>query len=106
MAEIFASESSSATELQVINSRSVIGKVVDELNLFLNIEKDNFSFIKKLPEKNFLQDIDIQFFEIPSNLIDESFSLVIEDDQRYSLWHDGDKLLNSSVEKLENLMMD
>ena len=38
MAEIFASESSSATELHVIKSRLVLGRVVDELGLAISVD--------------------------------------------------------------------
>ena len=97
MTEIFSSESSSATELQVINSRFVIGSVVDELDLTIHIEQDRALPLGKVTNTSPYQSIGIPFFEIPKNNFGDEYYIIIEDDLKFSLWFDGQKVLNSSV---------
>ena len=118
MAEIFASESSSATEIHVIKSRLVLGRVVDELGLTAIIEPDYLPLIGKIFARDIPngslngkplglsgfagggEKLDISILNIPYGLYEEQLNFHTEPDDSFSLWHDGEKLLSGEVGEL------
>ncbi|MGB1158152.1 MAG: polysaccharide biosynthesis tyrosine autokinase [Porticoccaceae bacterium] len=99
MAEIFATESSSATELHVIKSRLVVGQVVDELGLAIQVEPQSKLF---LPTPSNINDLSIEVsqLDIPDYLIGEALTLRIETENSYSLWFDNQKLIQGVMGEL------
>ena len=107
MAEIFATESSSATELHVIKSRLVLGRVVDELDLTASATPNYLPIIGEVmargtsaydleePASVFTsyasggEKLTIAEFSLPNYLINQPLTLVAEGGQNYSLWLDG-----------------
>lgn len=115
MAEIFASESSSATELHVIKSRMVVGKVVDELDLTTSAKPIYLPVIGAAMARRHVdtmpadsafglgsyawggEDIQVSYLQVPKGYLGESLELVGLGDQRFSLSHNGQELLRGSV---------
>ena len=115
MAEIFASESSSATELHVIKSRLVLGRVVDELGLTVSVESNYLPIIGEMMARGTLpyqlsqpplglssyaaggEKITVAELSLPGYLVNQPLTLVAEGGQNYSLWHDEQLLIQSKV---------
>ncbi|MDA7826429.1 polysaccharide biosynthesis tyrosine autokinase [Porticoccaceae bacterium] len=115
MAEIFASESSSATELHVIKSRLVLGRVVDELDLTVSATPNYLPIIGEVmargtsaydldePASVFTsyasggEKLTIAELSLPNYLINQPLTLVAEGGQNYSLWLDAQVLIQSKV---------
>ena len=115
MAEIFASESSSATELHVIKSRLVLGRVVDELGLTVSVESNYLPIIGEVMARGTLpyqlsqpplglssyaaggEKITVAELSLPGYLVNQPLTLVAEGGQNYSLWHDEQLLIQSKV---------
>ena len=118
MADFFATESSSATEIHVIRSRLVIGRVVDELGLTITIEPDYLPIFGKLfardARKGSLngkplglsgfagggENLEISFLNVPDDLYGEQLSFRAEPNANFSLWLDDEKLLSGEVGEL------
>lgn len=96
MSEIFASESSSATEIHVIKSRLVLGQVVDELNLTTKIDAGTGLFGIFGAD----QVIDVADFSIPDGLHDQSFYVHAEGPVNFSLWHQDSQVLQGEIGQL------
>lgn len=81
MGELFASESSATTEIEIIKSRMILGKTVDELNLTTVTSPKYFPVIGKGLERLLGEnrELNISLFEIPSNLKDLLFTLKVID---------------------------
>jgi len=99
MAEIFATESSSATELHVIKSRLVVGQVVDELGLAIQVEPQSKLFLPTPAAFDELP-IEVSQLDIPEYLIGEALIIRIESENGYSLWFDNQKLIQSNMGEL------
>lgn len=115
MADIFATESSSATELHVIKSRLVLGKVVDELGLTASIKPVYTPIIGKLMAKDAIpyqlssvpfgffgyaaggEVVDIAELSVPSYLLDQELTLMVEGTNQFSLWFNNKKILQGAV---------
>jgi tyrosine-protein kinase Etk/Wzc len=115
MAEIFATESSSATELHVIKSRLVLGRVVDELGLTVDVEPVYAPLFGELKARGavpyqlssvFLglsgyagggEVVDIAELSVPSYLFGQELSLIVEDNNHFSLWYDAQQLAKGAV---------
>ena len=115
MAEIFATESSSATELHVIKSRLVLGSVVDELGLTVAVKPQFFPVFGELMARDASpyrlnkppfglsgyaaggEKLSIEELSVPSYLINQPFTLIAEGGENYSFWLDGQLLIQSSV---------
>jgi tyrosine-protein kinase Etk/Wzc len=118
MAEIFATESSSATELHVIKSRLVIGRVVDELGLTIEAEPVYVPLIGEMLARGAPvgrlngtpfglsgyagggEKIEISSLSVPSYLYGEDLDLVAEGNAGFSLWYENEKLLSGRVGEL------
>jgi len=111
----FSESPSTSNEIQIIKSRSVIGSVVDELNLTVHVSPSYLpiigkQFFGKVPSGS-LNDpfyrvpgyayggeiIEVKSFELPKKFINQKFDILYEGDQRYSLWYQDKKILESDV---------
>lgn len=102
MGELFASESSSTTEIEIIKSRMVLGKTVDKFNLTTVAQPDYFPVIGKgiarLTDSE--KRIDIARFELPEHEEETAFHLIVTDAERgtYRLENsDGREVLVGNV---------
>lgn len=118
MAEVFASESSSATEIHVIKSRLVLGRVVDELGLTASVVPDYIPlfgelFARGIPAGNLNgkplglsgyagggEKLEIASLTVPRSMHGEDLSLIVETDSDFSLWYGNQKLLSGQVGEL------
>ncbi|NOI25393.1 polysaccharide biosynthesis tyrosine autokinase [Vibrio mediterranei] len=86
LGDIFSQESSASTEIEIINSRMVLGETVDKLNLTTIAVPKTLPIIGK--GLNRLQgeqlSIDIARFEIPEYLAPVSLTLTVKDDKAES----------------------
>ncbi|WP_371375398.1 polysaccharide biosynthesis tyrosine autokinase [Thalassotalea aquiviva] len=114
MTEMFSSESSSDTEIQIIKSRYVIGQTVDELQL-TNVVKPNFfpligEFVARRHKGLDVaepfwgssyawggEELLISKFSVSDDLLSQELTLVAESDNQYSLWFEGEELLKGRV---------
>jgi tyrosine-protein kinase Etk/Wzc len=115
MAEIFASESSSATELHVIKSRMVVGQVVDELDLTTSAKPiylpvigaamaRRYSGVKPVDAAFGLdgyawggEHIKVSYLDVPRGYLGEPLELVALGGDRYLLSLGDRELLKGSV---------
>ncbi|GHA38805.1 polysaccharide biosynthesis tyrosine autokinase [Photobacterium aphoticum] len=81
MGELFASESSATTEIEIIRSRMILGKTVEELNLTTFVIPEYTPVIGKGLARLKKQSIHVSIprFEIPDNTAEPTFTLVIND---------------------------
>ncbi|MDA7735979.1 polysaccharide biosynthesis tyrosine autokinase [Porticoccaceae bacterium] len=118
MADIFATESSSATELHVIKSRLVLGQVVDELGLSASIKPVYAPILGKLMAKGVIpyqlssvpfgfsgyaaggEVLDIAKLSVPSYLLGQELTLLVEGTNQFSLWFKNKKILQGAVGEL------
>ena len=118
MAEIFATESSSATELHVIKSRLVIGRVVDELGLTIETAPLYVPVVGEMLARGAPagrlngtpfglsgyagggEKITVAEFTVPGSLYNQELILIAEGENRYSLWFDDTKLIDGVVGEL------
>ena len=115
MAEIFASESSSATELHVIKSRMVVGQVVDELDLTTSAKPIHLPVIgaamarrhsgAKPVDAAFWLDgyawggerIKVSYLDVPGRYLGQPLELVALGGDRYLLSLGDRELLKGSI---------
>lgn len=114
MSGVFGIESSSMAEIQIIKSRMVIGKVVDDLGLTVKARpysipvvgellvrlqnKSGFaSKILGLSDGLSDNEIEVAFFEVGNSFLYENFTLINEGSGQYSVWLFGEKLLTGNV---------
>ncbi|TCL07332.1 tyrosine-protein kinase Etk/Wzc [Sodalis ligni] len=91
--------SESATEIELIQSRMILGETVEQLNLDIQVSKNYFPYIGKLWESITGKDnskISVTKLTVPSNLLGKPFILKIIDDNKYSLWQDDSLILNGT----------
>ncbi|UTM56564.1 polysaccharide biosynthesis tyrosine autokinase [Photobacterium sp. CCB-ST2H9] len=105
MGEIFSSESSSNTEIEILRSRMILGKTVDKLNLTTLAGPVTVPIIGNGLNRlsNNQNNIIISRFEIPQDLAKPNFSLVVDDAENntYILFdHNGEKILSGKVGEL------
>ena len=104
MGDLFSSESSATTEIEIIKSRMVLSQTVEKLNLTTLATPKYLPFIGKGIARISGQENNIQIsrFEIP-NYAPTSFSIIIDDASKgnYSLYeNDERKVLSGTVGKL------
>lgn len=114
MSGVFGIESSSMAEIQIIKSRMVIGKVVDDLALTVKVRpyripvvgelmvrlQDKFGLASKIQGLSGARsddEIEVAFFEVGNSFLYENFTLIDEGSAQYSVWLFGDKLLAGNV---------
>ncbi|MCL1037485.1 polysaccharide biosynthesis tyrosine autokinase [Shewanella submarina] len=81
MGELFASESSATTEIEIIKSRMVLGKTVDKFNLTTLVNPQYFPIVGKGIARltGSLISADVARFEVPEHAQLDTFTLVITD---------------------------
>ncbi len=100
--DLFASESSASTEIELIRSRMVLGKTVDKYNLTTVAKPNYFPMVGKgLARLTGNQNsIAISRFEIPEGYDSQPFRLNVDADGQYSLFNSDDmRVLQGQVGK-------
>ena len=114
MATMFATESSSLAEIQIIKSRMVIGKVVDELGLSVLTEPHYFPVIGALIARRHAgvelaepligssyawggEELTVIDLDVPRFMRGKELTLVAEGIDKYSVYFSGDKILDGLV---------
>ncbi|PSW11192.1 tyrosine-protein kinase [Photobacterium rosenbergii] len=79
MGELFASESSATTEIEIIKSRMILGKTVDKLNLTTVVEPNYLPIIGKglTRLQGDIPQLEITRFEVPDNKLNKAYSLKV-----------------------------
>ena len=114
-AQIIASDSSVAKELFMAKSRMVLGNVVDELDLTTIARPNHFPLIGAAIARRHASDgiaaptfglesyawggelIDVSYFQVPKSYLDQRLELIALSEQRFSLSHNGQKLLTGNI---------
>ncbi|OOE49382.1 polysaccharide biosynthesis tyrosine autokinase [Salinivibrio kushneri] len=93
--ELFASESSASTEIELIRSRMVLGQTVDKYNLTTVASPDYFPVVGKgLARLTGNQShIAISRFDIPQDYERQPFRLTVDAPEQYSLYNSEDDLV-------------
>ena len=100
ISDMFASESSSDTEIQIIKSRMVVGNTVDKLQLTISVEPKYLPIIGKGVARLMGQDkpaLEVNRLEVPKELLGESMILTVVRGDQYSVSYDGQELLKGKV---------
>lgn len=119
ISSMLGQESPSVTEIELIKSRSVLGKAIDNLNLDVEVEPNYFPVIGAFIARRFEPDrpqavaapwfglnsftwggeeLDISELQVPQALLGESMTLVAGDNGTYTvLDEDGNTLASSRV---------
>lgn len=114
MTAMFSAESSSLAEIQIIKSRMVIGKVVDDLELATQIKPYYFPVFGAVLARRHTGDdlaepflgssyawggevLKIASLSVPDSIKGEEITLVSEGDGDYGVFLSGQKLLSGSV---------
>ncbi len=102
MGELFASESSSTTEIEIIKSRMVLGKTVDKFNLTTVSAPEYFPLVGQGIARltGNLNSIDIARFEVPDHASTKAFRLTVTNAENGAFrLEDGEgrELLNGTV---------
>lgn len=101
MGDMFSSESSAVTEIEIIKSRMILGETVDKLNLTTIAAPQYMPFIGKGLSRLMSEDkaIKISRFDIPSYIEVPAFTLVLDDVEKgtYSLFDAEERKVLSGV---------
>ncbi|MDH5979703.1 polysaccharide biosynthesis tyrosine autokinase [Vibrio splendidus] len=100
ISDMFASESSSDTEIQIIKSRMIVGNTVDKLQLTIQVEPKYFPIVGKgfaRIAKEETPNFQIDRLEVPKDLLDESMLVTIGEDSTYILSYDDEALLEGTI---------
>ncbi len=97
-------EPASATEIQILQSRMVIGKTVDDLGLTIQVQQDYLPVIGrglarltgKVPGQ-----IAVSRLDIPAAWTDGTVEIEINDANNYTVSRDGDELFKGKTGQLE-----
>ncbi|MDR8726497.1 polysaccharide biosynthesis tyrosine autokinase [Burkholderia pseudomultivorans] len=121
LSSIFDVKSSADTETQILGSRLVVSGAVDTLKLYITAEPKRFPLIggwisrhsKSLSRPGFLgmggytwgrESIDVDTFDVPSDLYEHKYTLTYLGNDEYSLAGDGlDQPVRGKVGKLETI---
>ncbi|EKO3432106.1 polysaccharide biosynthesis tyrosine autokinase [Vibrio fluvialis] len=101
MGELFSSESSATTEIEIIKSRMILGDTVDKFNLTTVIEPSYFPFFGKglARIRGDLSSISVKRFVIPEFAQESTHTIVVldNDQQTYQLLRDGRVVLKGQA---------
>ena len=107
MGDMFSSESTAMTEIELITSRMILGQTVDKFNLTTVVKPDYFPVVGKglarLMDKE--EHLNVSQFDVPKYAKDLTHQIVITDpaQQTYDLVRDDGKvILQGKVGELEN----
>ena len=111
----FEIDSEAITEIEVLKSRMVMGRVVDELNLDIAVRRNYMALVGNGISRMLSDDWRVGFssmfpsyawddetihvarLEVPDKLIGEELELVADDKHAYQLFYDGKLLLTGQV---------
>ncbi|WP_087020383.1 polysaccharide biosynthesis tyrosine autokinase [Thaumasiovibrio subtropicus] len=87
MGDLFAQESSSSTEIEILKSRMVLGETVDNLNLTISAEPRYLPFLGEGWARltGDASQIRVSRFEVPHASVSQGFTLVAESEKSYLL---------------------
>ena len=125
MSEAFSGETPSETEIEVIRSRFVLGKVIEDEKLNIAAEADYFPVIGRAiarryrPEPNSVErfnspllgmvgfawggeHIQVSTFNVPEGMKGEVFTLVAGADKQFQLLYDDEYVLNGRVGEMSS----
>ena len=82
----------SEAEIQLIQSRRVLGKTVDDLNLDISVTKDSFPLFgagwdRLMGRQN--ETVNVTTFALPTSMNEQTFTLNVLNDKSYQLVSDG-----------------
>ncbi|GLS82871.1 polysaccharide biosynthesis tyrosine autokinase [Paraferrimonas haliotis] len=117
LGDMFASDSSGATEIELIKSRNILGKAVDDLNLTIKAEPKVWPIIGKYLERrkqvpSFAANsastdnaeqarvIKVAKLEVPNFLLGEPLQLIYQGNNQFKLYHDDILILSGSTHEL------
>ncbi|MGF1714563.1 polysaccharide biosynthesis tyrosine autokinase [Photobacterium chitinilyticum] len=103
ISDMFASESSADTEIQILRSRMVIGNTVDKLNLTVNVAPKYLPIIGKglarlQREKEPV--LAVAKLELPHELIGEKLTFTVLSNERYTVSYNGEELISAKKDEL------
>lgn len=106
-------------EIEILNSRMVLGKVIDDLNLNISIKDQNNSFFKKLlsseksqlkfdgqgvsystKQHNFL----VKEFDVPDYYLDKKLTLDFKADSKFTLSHKDQVIFEGRLNQLNQFV--
>ena len=106
-------------EIEILNSRMVLGKVIDDLNLNISIQDQNNSFFKKLlssekgqlkfdgqgvsystKQNNFL----VKEFSVPNYYLDKKLTLDFKADSKFTLSHKDKVIFEGRLNQLNQFV--
>lgn len=95
-----SSQPGSATEIELISSRMVIGKTVDDLNLDIAVNQDYFPMFgrgwERLSGKE-PSEISINRLKVPEYMVEKPLELKALGGKQYSLSYDGNEILKGTA---------
>ncbi|EMA8959956.1 polysaccharide biosynthesis tyrosine autokinase [Vibrio fluvialis] len=101
MGEIFSSESSATTEIEIIKSRMILGDTVDKFNLTTVVEPSYFPFFGKglARIRGDLSSMSVKRFVIPEFSQESTHTIVVldNDQKTYQLLRDGRVVLKGQA---------
>jgi tyrosine-protein kinase Etk/Wzc len=118
MSELLGSQSQAVTEIQLLTSRSVIGRVVDSLHLDISVQPSLFPVIGSFVQRRYQpenpgdvaspmlgmnrfawggESLEILQLEVPASLLEKKLTLIAEEAGRFRLLDDDDLLVEGSV---------
>lgn len=105
MGDMFSSDSTAATEIEIIKSRMILGKTVDKFNLTTQVAANYVPVIGKglARLQGEMQVAEVSRFELPAHINVSVFTLVVDDAQRgsYSVYDSFErKVLSGAVGEL------
>ncbi|EPM7843254.1 polysaccharide biosynthesis tyrosine autokinase [Vibrio fluvialis] len=107
MGELFSSESSATTEIEIIKSRMILGDTVDKFNLTTVVEPSYFPFLGKglARIRGDLSSISVKRFAIPEFAQESTHTIVVldNDQQTYQLLRDGRVVLKGQAGALAKI---
>lgn len=93
----------SVAEIELLQSRMVLGKTVEDLRLDLDVNQDYFPLLGKLWERIIggkPGEIEVSRFNLPSVLLNVPFKLEVGENGHYILLKDGEEVISGQVGKL------
>lgn len=104
MGELFAQESTATTEIEIINSRMILGDTVDKFNLTTVVTPQYFPIVGKGLARlsGEVKTLDISRFVIPDRANDSALSISVLDSEKkiYQLLSDGNVILEGKAGEL------
>jgi len=112
--DMFATESSTDTEIYILESRFIVGQTVDDLNL-TNVIRPNYFpvlgsfFVRRHKKANLAEplwgssyawggeSVHLSEFDVSKRFLMKEFTLVAEGDENYSLWLNDTPILSGTV---------